>query len=97
MDLSEWLATLYDSDLIPTGDYDSENLTGSGRSVGNSPLCDIDDNCQDVTRQDAETRAAREFSTSDMSDNANTIKNTFDPSTIDCSVYPRPLICEIQN
>lgn len=98
LDLSEWLATMYDSNLLPTAGYNSELLTGTGRMIGNTGSCQVGDStCQEMTRKTAEKRAEEEFSTDDISTNANINKETLDPNDVDCSVYPRPLICELQN
>lgn len=79
-------------------DYDSQMLAGSGRMVGNTGPCATGDtSCQEMTRETAEKRAEEEFSSDEISTNANDNKETLDPHDVDCSVYPRPLICELQN
>ncbi|QIR16326.1 conjugal transfer protein TraN [Shewanella aestuarii] len=94
LDLSEWLATMYEADIISTTGYDIERLTGTGRTMGNNTCDSGDADCEEMTRINAEDRAVDMFS-GDMSDTANQLKDNFDPEQIDCSIYPRPLICEM--
>jgi conjugal transfer mating pair stabilization protein TraN len=96
LDLSEWLATMYEADILSTSGYDIERMTGTGRMHGNLNCDDIDDpECEDKVRKNANVRALEQFG-GNASDTANELKETFDPEQIDCSVYPRPLICEMQ-
>lgn len=95
LDLSEWLSTMYEADILSTSGYDIERLTGTGRMFGNTTCENSDDpDCTEMERKNAEERAGEQF-TDDVSDTTNQLKNTFDPEQIDCSVYPRPLICEL--
>ncbi|MGI2175199.1 conjugal transfer protein TraN [Shewanella ulleungensis] len=97
LDLSEWLSTMYEADILSTSGYDIERLTGTGRMFGNL-ICENSDDpdCIEMERDNAEERASTQFE-GDASDAANQLKETFDPTQIDCSVYPRPMICEISN
>ncbi|WP_434949802.1 conjugal transfer protein TraN (plasmid) [Shewanella sp. HL-SH4] len=36
LDLSEWLSTMYEADILSTTGYDIERLTGTGRTMGNN-------------------------------------------------------------
>jgi conjugal transfer mating pair stabilization protein TraN len=95
LDLSEWLSTMYEADILSTSGYDIERLTGTGRMFGNVSCEGSDDpECTEKERKNAEERAGEQF-TGDASDTANQLKETFDPEQIDCSVYPRPMICEL--
>jgi conjugal transfer mating pair stabilization protein TraN len=95
LDLSEWLSTMYEADILSTSGYDIERLTGTGRMFGNVSCEGSDDpECTEKERKNAEERAGEQFS-GDASDTANQLKETFDPEQIDCSVYPRPMICEL--
>lgn len=49
-----------------------------------------------MNRKNADERALEQFG-GDADGAANQLKDTFDPIQIDCSVYPRPLICELNN
>ncbi|MCL1107752.1 conjugal transfer protein TraN [Shewanella algicola] len=96
LDLSEWLSTMYEADILSTSGYDIDRLTGSGRMVGNLSCEGSDDpDCEDMERKNANERAVDQFDT-DVSNTTNELKETFDPEQIDCSVYPRPLICEMK-
>ncbi len=95
LDLSEWLSTMYEADILSTTGYDIDRLTGSGRMLGNLSCEGSDDpECQEMTRKTADERAAEQFN-GDASGISNQLKDTFDPDQIDCSVYPRPMICEL--
>lgn len=95
LDLSEWLSTMYEADILSTSGYDLERMTGTGRMFGNLDCSQSSDpNCVDSTRDNAVVRAEKQFDDS-ASDSANELKDTFDPNDVDCSVYPRPLICEM--
>ncbi|MGI2227726.1 conjugal transfer protein TraN [Shewanella frigidimarina] len=97
LDLSEWLSTMYEADILSASGYDIERLTGTGRMFGNLSCENSDDpDCVEMERDNAEERASTQFE-GDASDAANQLKETFDPTQIDCSVYPRPMICEISN
>lgn len=95
LDLSEWLSTMYEADILSTTGYDIERLTGTGRTMGNNTCEGGDADCEEMTRVNAENRAIDMFS-GDVSNTANQLKDNFDPGQIDCSIYPRPLICEMQ-
>jgi hypothetical protein len=97
LDLSEWLSTMYEADILSASGYDIERLTGTGRMFGNL-ICENSDDpdCVEMERDNAEERAGTQFE-GDASDAANQLKETFDPTQIGCSVYPRPMICEISN
>ena len=87
---------MYEADILSASGYDIERLTGSGRMIGNLSCDGSDDtDCEDMERNNAEERASEQFD-SDVSNTTNELKETFDPEQIDCSVYPRPLICEIR-
>ncbi len=97
LDLSEWLSTMYESDIISKNGYDIERLTGTGRYLGNLSCEGSDDpECEELVRKNAEIRAGSMFD-GDVSETADEVKDTLDPDKIDCSIYPRPLICEINN
>lgn len=95
LDLSEWLSTMYESDLLSTSGYDIERLTGTGRIYGNMNCEESNDpECVDSERKNANERAEEQFGEG-MSDASNHIQDTFSPEQVDCSIYPRPLICEM--
>ncbi|MFV7762860.1 MULTISPECIES: conjugal transfer protein TraN [Shewanella] len=97
LDLSEWLSTMYEADILSTTGYDIERLTGSGRMIGNLSCEGSDDpDCQEMNRKTADERATEQFS-GDVSGISNQLKDNFEPDQIDCSVYPRPMICELRN
>ena len=88
---------MYEADILSTTGYDIERLTGTGRTLGNQSCEGSDDaDCEEMTRKNSEDRAINMFN-DDASGNANSLKETFDPEQIDCSVYPRPIICEMSN
>lgn len=95
LDLSEWLSTMYQADILSTSGYDIERLTGDGRMYGNLSCDDGDPNCIEMNRKNADERALEQFG-GDADGAANQLRDTFDPSQIDCSVYPRPMICELE-
>lgn len=96
LDLSEWLSTMYESDILSSTGYDIERLTGDGRMFGNQSCENSDDpDCVVMERKNAEERAEIQFD-NNVSDTTNQLKDTFDPEQIDCSVYPRPMICEME-
>ncbi|MBB1390086.1 MULTISPECIES: conjugal transfer protein TraN [unclassified Shewanella] len=96
LDLSEWLSTMYEADILSTSGYDIDRLTGTGRMFGNTKCEGSDDpDCTETERKNAEERASEQF-TDDVSDTTNQLKETFDPEQIDCSIYPRPMICDIR-
>ncbi len=95
LDLSEWLSTMYESDILSTSGYDVERLTGTGRTYGNVDCSKSEDpECVDSERKNANERANEQFKEG-MSDDTNQLKETFSPEQVDCSIYPRPLICEM--
>ncbi|SUJ05493.1 conjugal transfer mating pair stabilization protein TraN [Shewanella morhuae] len=94
LDLDEWLSTMYQADILSTSGYDIERLTGDGRMYGNLTCDDGDLDCIEMNRKNANERALEQFE-GDADGAANQLKDTFDPNQIDCSVYPRPIICEI--
>jgi hypothetical protein len=95
LDLSEWLSTMYQSDILSSSGYDIEKMTGDGRMFGNLSCEESNDtNCEEMHRKNANERAQEQFE-GDASGSANELKNNFDPGQIDCSVFPRPMICEL--
>lgn len=96
LDLSEWLSTMYQADILSTSGYDIERLTGDGRMYGNLSCDEGDIECVEMNRKNADERALEQFG-GDADGIANQLKETFDPGQIDCSIYPRPLICELNN
>lgn len=94
LDLDEWLSTMYQADILSTSGYDIERLTGDGRMYGNLTCGDGDLDCIEMNRKNANERALEQFE-GDADGAANQLKDTFDPNQIDCSVYPRPMICEL--
>jgi hypothetical protein len=94
LDLSEWLSTMYQADILSTSGYDIERLTGDGRMYGNLSCDEGDTECVEMNRKNANERALEQFE-GDADGAANQLKDSFDPNQIDCSVYPRPMICEL--
>lgn len=94
LDLSEWLSTMYQADILSTSGYDIERLTGDGRMYGNLSCDGGAPDCIEMNRKNSDERALEQFG-GDADGAANQLKDTFDPNQIDCSVYPRPMICEL--
>lgn len=78
IDLSEWVATLYEADMIP--EASEEGLTGSGRTDNK------------YSRQTASERTKER--TKDIDKNIEATKDHLKKPNIDCSIYPRPPVCE---
>lgn len=89
MDLSEWLSGMYETDILSKNGYDADRLTGKGRMFAGKDSSDID-------RLNVHERTSEQFSTNNMSDTARQNYEKFNPYLVDCSVSPRPLICELK-
>lgn len=75
-----WVGTLYYSDMIP--EASEEGLTGSGRTDNK------------YSRQTASERTKER--TKDIDKNIEATKDHLKKPNVDCSIYPRPPVCDFQ-
>lgn len=78
IDLSEWIATLYEADMVPDGS--EEELTGEGRMTNSFSRDTASERTQDRTEN--------------VDENIDAFRNILKQPNIDCSVHPRPPSCE---
>ena len=82
IDLSEWLGLMHESGILPT-ETNEEDLTGDGRLLNQG------------NRQTATERTLERLNSNDaILERQKQMKRDVKPQNVDCSITPRPVICD---
>lgn len=81
IDLSEWYGLMIEGGILPSS-TDEEGLTGSGRILNQEE------------RKTARERTEARFSGTALSERQQQVNEDLKPSNIDCSISPKPAVCD---